>query len=95
VRSPSRAGRAIAVLAHEAWHLRGVRNEGLANCFGFQSGVQIGVNLGLSEGTARGLMREQLATNPSDARGNPQYLVPGGCRDGGSQDLRPDRSGFP
>jgi hypothetical protein len=95
VRSPSRAGRAIAVLAHEAWHLRGVRDEGLANCYGFQSGVRIGVNLGLSEGTARRLMREQLATNPSDARGNPAYLVPGGCRDGGSEDLDAAGSAFP
>ena len=40
VRSFSRTGRAIAVLAHEAWHLNGVANEGLANCFGFQSGVR-------------------------------------------------------
>jgi hypothetical protein len=95
VRSHSGAGRAIAVLAHESWHLRGVRDEGLANCYGFQSGVQIGVNLGLSESTARGLMREQLATNASDARSNPQYLVPGGCRDGGSEDLNPAVSGFP
>jgi hypothetical protein len=95
VHSFPRTGRAIAVLAHESWHLRGVRDEGLANCYGFQSGVQIGVNLGLSKSTARGLMREQLATNASDARGNPQYLVPGGCRDGGSEDLNPAVSAFP
>jgi hypothetical protein len=95
VESHPRAGRAIAVLAHESWHLRGVRDEGLANCYGFQSGVRIGVNFGLSESTARGLMREQLATNASDARSNPQYLVPGGCRDGGSEDLDPAVSGFP
>ena len=43
-------GRAIAVLAHESWHLRGVANEGLANCYAFQSGVRLGVDLGLSEG---------------------------------------------
>jgi hypothetical protein len=95
VHSFPRASRAIAVLAHESWHLRGVREEGLANCYGFQSGVQIGVNLGLSESTARGLMREQLATNAADARGNPQYLVPSGCRDGGSEDLNPAVSAFP
>jgi hypothetical protein len=95
VQSFPRAGRAIAVLAHESWHLRGVRDEGLANCYGFQSGVKIGVNLGLSESTARRLMREQLATNAADARGNPQYLVPGGCRDGGSDDLDRVESDFP
>lgn len=95
VHSSPRAGRAIAVLAHESWHLHGVRDEGLANCYGFQSGVEIGVHLGLSESTARALMREQLATNASDARGNPQYLVPPECRDGGPEDLRPAVSSFP
>ena len=80
VQSFSRTARAIAVLAHEAQHLRGVRNEGLANCYGFQSGVQLGVNLGLSESRARAMMRGQLATNPSDTRANPEYRVPSGCR---------------
>ncbi len=95
VRSFSGTARAIAVLAHEAWHLRGVRNEGLANCYGFQSGVVIGTHLGLSESKARAMMREQLATNPADAGNNAQYRVPSGCHDGGSDDLRPDESGFP
>ena len=76
VRSFTRTARAIAVLAHEAQHLKGVRNEGLANCYGFQSGVQIGINLGLSESRARAMMREQLATPPT----NLEYRVPSGCR---------------
>ena len=91
----SKTGRAIAVLAHEAWHLNGVSNEGLANCFGFQSGVGVGVDLGLSESKARALMREQLATNASDSGSNTQYLVPPGCRDGGEYDLTPGSSAFP
>ncbi|MEK6275813.1 MAG: hypothetical protein AABM30_10800 [Actinomycetota bacterium] len=95
VRSFSRTARAIAVLAHESWHLQGVRNEGLANCYGFQSGVEIGVNLSLSKQTARAMMREQLATNPSDSGSNAQYRVPSECRDGGSADLHPDAAGFP
>ncbi len=45
----SRTGRAIAVLAHEAWHLRGERDEGKTECYGLQSGVEIGRALGLSE----------------------------------------------
>ncbi len=95
VRSFSRTGRAIAVLAHEAWHLNGVSNEGLANCFGFQSGVQVGVELGLSESRARAMMRQQLATNASDSGANTAYLVPPGCRDGGEYDLNPGSSRFP
>jgi hypothetical protein len=90
-----RTARAIAVLAHEAWHLQGVSDEGLANCYGFQSGVQIGVNLGLSEGTARSMMRQQLATNASDAAGTPDYLVSSECRNGGADDLSPGSDAFP
>ena len=95
VQSFPETGRAIAVLAHESWHLRGVANEGLANCYAFQSGVRVGVDLGLSEGTARAMMREQLATNASDAGGNVAYVVPPGCHDGGAQDLHPGSNAFP
>jgi hypothetical protein len=95
VQSFSGTGRAIAVLGHESQHLRGVANEGLANCFGFQSGVQIGVDLGLSRGTAQAMMRGQLASNPIDSAGNPAYLVPPGCSDGGKYDLHPGTKGFP
>jgi hypothetical protein len=95
VQSFSTTGRAIAVLAHESWHLNGVTDEGLANCFAFQSGVAVGVHLGLSESRARAMMREQLATNPSDAAGDSRYLVPPGCRDGGEYDLHPSSDQFP
>ena len=95
VHSFPRTARAIAVLAHEAWHLQGVRDEGLANCFAFQSGVGIGTRLGLSEKTARAMMREQLATNASDVGGDGRYLGPRNCRDGGPHDLRPADPAFP
>jgi hypothetical protein len=95
VQSFSQTARAIAVLAHEAWHLGGVSDEGLANCYGFQSGVEIGVDLGLSEGRARSMMRQQLATNASDSAGDSRYLVPAGCRNGGEYDLQPASGAFP
>jgi hypothetical protein len=91
----SHTARALAVLGHESWHLQGVRDEGLANCYGYQSGVEIGVHLGLSGKTARAMMREQLATNASDSGLNVQYRVPSGCHDGGAADLHPDAAGFP
>jgi hypothetical protein len=87
--------RAIAVLAHEAWHLEGVANEGVANCYAFQSGVELGVRLGLSESTAARMMRQQLAENAIQARGAPAYLVPAECRNGGELDLSPGSSRFP
>jgi len=95
VRSFSLTARAIAVLAHESWHLRGSSDEGLTNCYAFQSGVAVGVHLGLAESRARSMMREQLATNASDSAGNTQYLVPPGCRNGGEYDLHPGSDQFP
>jgi hypothetical protein len=89
------SGHAIAVFAHEAWHLHGVANEGRANCFAYQSGVRVGQALGLSAGTARRLMHQQLADNPGDFADAPAYVVPPGCHRGGSLDLRLDDSHFP
>jgi hypothetical protein len=89
------AGRAIAVLAHEAWHLQGQASEALANCYGYQSGVGVGVKLGLSQQTARQLMREQLADNPTDYANSPAYLIPSGCHNDGSYDLHPHDRAFP
>ena len=91
----SRTARAIAVLAHEAWHLRGERDEGVTNCYAFQSGVGLGERLGLSEGTAQRMMRQQLAENPIQAKSAPEYLVPGECRNGGRLDLAPSVGRFP
>jgi hypothetical protein len=91
----SQTARAIAVLAHEAWHLHGETDEGITNCYGFQSGVALGRRLGLSERTAARMMRQQLADNAINASSAPEYLVPRECRNGGSLDLAPGNSRFP
>jgi hypothetical protein len=91
----SQTGRALAVLGHEIWHLRGVRDEGTTECYGLQSGVELGRRLGLSEGTARQLMRQQLAENAGRSGATAEYLVPPECRDGGSLDLDPGDTSFP
>jgi len=91
----SQTARAVAVLAHEAWHLRGETDEGITNCYAFQSGVELGRRLGLSEETAARMMRQQLADNATFARAAPEYLVPRECRDGGRLDLDPGSSRFP
>jgi hypothetical protein len=91
----SQTARAIAVLAHEAWHLRGERNEGVTECYALQSGVELGMRFGLGERTARQLMRQQLAENQLRGRGSVEYLVPPECRDGGALDLDPGSSRFP
>jgi hypothetical protein len=91
----NRTGRAIAVLAHEAWHLRGLRDEGTTECYALQAGVELGQRLGLSEDTAQRLMRQQLVENELRRRGSLEYLVPPDCRDGGRLDLNPDAGRFP
>jgi hypothetical protein len=91
----SRTGRAIAVLAHEAWHLRGERDEGKTECYALQSGVDLGQSLGLSEGRAQQLMRQQLTENALRGAGSLEYRVGRECRDGGLLDLDPASDRFP
>jgi hypothetical protein len=87
---------AIAVLAHEATHLRGVANEAETECYALQEGVRLGERLGLSPGTARDLMRAQLDRDLSDETiQRVDYRLPPGCHNGGSLDLRPGDSSFP
>jgi hypothetical protein len=88
-------GRAIAVLAHEAWHLHGVADESTTECYALQTGVQLGRRLGLAEPAARRLMRQQFAENGATGRVHPEYLVTGECRDGGPLDLHPAGTSFP
>lgn len=89
------AGHAIAVLAHESWHLHGVADESTVNCFAYQSGVRVGESLGLTLATARRLMHDQLKSNPTDFADSPAYIVGHECRAGGSLDLHLDGSSFP
>ena len=91
----NRTGHALVVLAHEAWHLRGERDEGRTECLALQSAVGLGQRLGLSEETARRMMRQQLVENQLRARENVEYLVPRECRDGGALDLDPRGTAFP
>jgi hypothetical protein len=95
VPSFSETARAIAVLAHEAWHLRGERDEGVTECYAVQSGVSVGRRLGLDEDTARRMMRSQLVANQLHRRGSAEYVVPAGCVNRGPLDLRPAVDLFP
>ena len=91
----SQTARALVVLAHEAWHLRGVRDEGTTECYALQSAVDLGQRLGLSEEKARQLMRQQLAENAGRSGAAAEYVVPPECRDGGALDLDPESTAFP
>jgi hypothetical protein len=91
----STTARAIAVLAHEAWHLRGERDEGVTECYALQSGVAVGRRLGLDEDTARRMMRSQLVANQLHRQGSAEYVVPAGCVNRGPLDLSPEVDRFP
>jgi hypothetical protein len=91
----SQTARALAVLAHEAWHLRGLDDEGTTECYALQSGVELGERLGLSAGTARQMMRQQLTENRLHGPASFEYVVPPDCRQGGSLDLTPSDGRFP
>ena len=91
----SRTGRAIAVLSHETWHLRGESDEGTTECYALQSGVELGQRLGLDEETARRLMAQQLTENRLRGLQTVEYRVSSECRDGGRLDLDPTSSSFP
>jgi hypothetical protein len=86
----NQTGRALAVLAHEAWHLRGVADEGTTECYAFQSGVEVGERFGLSADTAHRMMRRQLVANANRIGESFEYRVPPECREGGRLDLHPD-----
>lgn len=94
-RADASSGHAVAVLAHEAWHLHGEASESRANCFAYQSGVGVAEHLGLPAATARRLMRDELDRNPSEFADAPAYVVTSGCRRGGVDDLRLDGAHFP
>ncbi len=91
----SQTARAIAVLAHEAWHLRGESDEATTECYALQSGVELGRRLGLDEDTARRMMAQQLTENMLRGPGSLEYRVSDECRDGGRLDLDPESRAFP
>jgi hypothetical protein len=93
--SRERTSRALVVLAHEAWHLRGEASERSTECYALQSGVALGIRFGLSEKRAYDFMRYRLALNASDYRLDPAYVVGNDCRDGGDLDLHPRSHHFP
>jgi hypothetical protein len=83
---------AASALAHESFHLRGVRDEAAAECYGLQSTAFVARALGAPPAYA-----QRLATytfwnvRPPVDYG---YFSPE-CRDGGKLDLRPQTSRWP
>jgi hypothetical protein len=84
---------ALLVLAHESQHLRGVRSESQAQCYGVQTIALVAERLGSDHDEARAVAAHFLAVQqPHQA---PGYELDDDCRDGGPLDLYPDSPGWP
>jgi hypothetical protein len=90
------SARALLVLAHEAVHLKGERDEGVTECHGLQEAVALGERLGLERDTAHRMM-DGLYASIAGERSITRlaYRLPPDCRDGGALDLRPGDPVFP
>ena len=86
---------ALAVVAHESYHLLGYTNEAQVECYGMQSIWFVASKLGASVPEAQALA-SLYATKMYPLRRiqTPQYWS-AQCRDGGTLDLRPSLSRWP
>lgn len=87
-----RAARALHVLAHESFHLAGVRNEAEADCFGIQRTAFVAERLGAEPEEARRLA--VLALDDRARNAPVEYRTPA-CYDGGPLDLDADSNVWP
>ena len=87
---------AILVLAHEAVHLAGERDEGVTECKALQKGVPLGERLGLSDGRAHAAMKSLYVRSLAERSiTRVSYRLPEECVAGGRLDLRPADERFP
>ncbi|HEX2044111.1 MAG TPA: hypothetical protein VHF23_00635 [Gaiellaceae bacterium] len=82
----------VGALAHEAQHVRGVFDEGKAECFGVQSITKTAEALGRNDDEGRYLARLYWTSTylARDSRYRPEE-----CRDGGRLDRHPDTRAWP
>jgi hypothetical protein len=82
----------IVTLAHESWHLRGIRDEARTQCFAVQTTEQVARRLGVPDSEARMIALRVAADDAHAAVGD--YRSPE-CRPGGDYDLRPETPDWP
>ena len=82
----------LNALAHESYHLAGVRNEARTECYALQAIDFVAQRLGASAEQARQLAQFAFAELP--ARMPAEYTAPE-CHNGGEYDLRPGDPAWP
>ena len=83
---------AVDTLTHEAFHLRGVMDEGVTECNALQTLAWTAQRLGATSEQGRGLARLHLETGYPQM---PEQYHARGCADGDRLDLRPDDPAWP
>jgi hypothetical protein len=83
---------AASALAHESYHLRGVRDEAAAECYGLQATALAAAGMGAPAADAQRLEDYTFWNVRPPVDGG--YFSPE-CRDGGALDLRPGSSRWP
>jgi hypothetical protein len=82
----------VNTLAHESYHLAGVRNEAQTECYALQAIAFVARRLGASREQAQALAKFSFDQLPG--RMPPEYSSPD-CYDGGPLDLRPNDPVWP
>lgn len=83
---------AIHVLAHESWHLAGVTDESITECYAVQTDASLARTFGASPAAAEQLAAFHLKRGPSASL--PQYRISTDCsRPRGSTSTRPRPTG--
>jgi hypothetical protein len=84
---------AIHVLVHESWHLAGVRDESVTECYAVQTDARIAREFGASPADAEVLAAFHLRRGPTAAL--PQYRISTDCSPATRLDLQPGTSAWP
>lgn len=85
------ASLAVEALAHEAYHLAGVQDEGATQCYALQAMRFVARRLGVDATDGDEYVRLALARYPS----LPESYRSDQCREGGALDLDPETGVFP
>jgi len=83
---------AVHIVGHEAQHIKGVRDEAVAECTAVQLNYLVAEKLGATPEQARELQRRYFV---EDYPRQSSDYISSDCREGGALDIFPDRTEFP
>ncbi len=86
-----RSALAVEALAHESYHLAGVKDEAATQCYGLQAMRWVAARLGLTPADASAYVAEALRRYPT----LPEAYRSAECRERGQLDLHPESGVFP